>query len=316
MAALLDNPAPPWEEFSDAVGEAYFPHRLTVRSTVRTGGDATRADAGVLRSVALGPVRLARIGWGAEVSVESDHPGAWAVNVPRSGVLEARVGSRHVLSLDGQATLCPPDVSTRMTRWSADCSILGMRIDAGYLAGEVGTLVGRPVAAMPRQLDLRGDAARTWLALLTTVGSEVMREPALARDGAVVRRLGATLTAAFVLACFPDQPEAGTVRPRIVTQVLDAMEADPAADWTAADLAGVAGVGIRRLQDGFRRYAGTTPLAALQSIRLERVHADLLAGDVATVAEAAYRWGFGHLGRFAAAYRSAYGVAPSRTLRG
>ncbi|WP_278258467.1 helix-turn-helix domain-containing protein [Nocardioides convexus] len=45
------------------------------------------------------------------------------------------------------------------------------------------------------------------------------------------------------------------------------------------------------------------------------MHADLLAGRVGTVGEAASRWGFTHLGRFAAAYRGRYGVAPSDTLR-
>src|SRR5690606_9716453 len=115
-------------DFSAAVAEAYFPHELTV---LREG-----AGAAELRMVDLGPVRLTRIGWGAEVSVRSDHPGGWAVNVPRSGVLDARVSGRSVLSLEGQATVCPPDTQTLMSRWSADCSILGVRIDADYLADE------------------------------------------------------------------------------------------------------------------------------------------------------------------------------------
>jgi AraC-like DNA-binding protein len=34
-----------------------------------------------------------------------------------------------------------------------------------------------------------------------------------------------------------------------------------------------------------------------------------------TVADVAFRWGFNHLGRFAAFYRTRYGVPPSRTLR-
>ncbi|MCM0621195.1 AraC family transcriptional regulator [Nocardioides bruguierae] len=265
-------------------------------------------------------MRLARIGWGAEVAVESDHPGAdhpgaWAVNVPRSGVLEARVGGHHVLSLDGQATVCPPDVPARMHRWSADCSIVGMRVDRGYLAQEVASLVGLGTDRMPGQIDLRTDAGRAWLGLLGSIGTEAMRNPTLTRDRAVARRLGATLTAALVNACFPEEPECGTVRPRIVSRVLEAMEADPAREWTSADLAEVSGVGVRRLQQGFRRYAGTTPTQALLGIRLARVHADLLAGAAPTVAEAASRWGFSHLGRFAAAYREAYGVPPSSTLR-
>lgn len=307
-AATMPPPADPdLHDFSDAVAQAYFPHRLDVHR--RPSGPA------VLRAVDLGPVRLARIGWGSEVAVESDHPGAWAVNVPRSGVLEAQVSGRHVISLDGQATICPPDESTRMSRWSADCSIVGMRIDRDYLADEVTALIGLTADDMPRQLDLHADGGRAWLGLLTSIGTEALRNPALTGNPTVRRRLSGTLTAAFVTACFPEEPGCGGTRPRIVSRVLDAMAADPARDWTASDLAREAGVGIRRLQQGFRRYAGTTPTQALQEIRLARVHTDLLAGDV-TVADAAYRWGFTHLGRFAAAYRSKYGVAPSHTLRG
>ncbi|QYJ02992.1 AraC family transcriptional regulator [Nocardioides panacisoli] len=295
-------------EFSTAVGDAYFPHRLDVRGRPEVGAD--------LRAVDLGPVRLARIGWGSEVSVTSDHPGAWAVNVPRSGVLEAQVSGAHVLSLDGQATVCPPDEPTRMIRWSADCAIVGMRIDRSYLADDVTALVGLAADSMPRQLDLRSAEGQAWWGLLATLGSEALRNPDLVANPTVARRMAATLTAALVTACFPDEPGCGEARPRIVSRVYDAMEADPSRDWTAAEMAREAGVGIRRLQQGFRRYAGTTPTHALQEIRLARVHDDLLAGATDTVADAAYRWGFTHLGRFAAAYRAAYGVPPSATLRG
>lgn len=297
-----------YDRFSGDVTDAYFPHRLRVHRE-------PQHPLPTLRSVSLGPVRLARIGWGSDVAVESDHPGAWAINVPRSGVLEARIGERHVQSLDGQATVCPPDVRTRMTHWSADCSIVGMRIERAYLESEITSLVGLSGRQMPAQLDLHQGAGLAWVSLLTSIGGEALRNPALNADQTLNRRLASALTAALVLAAFPEQPDCGTVAPRIVSRVLDAMHEDPAADWTAGDLARIAGVGIRRLQQGFRRYQGTTPTAALQAIRLERVHADLLGGATTTVAEAATRWGFGHLGRFAAAYRAAYGVSPSETLR-
>lgn len=87
-------------DFSDAVARAYFPHELAIKRS-----PAGPAD---LRAVDLGPVRLARIGWGSEVAVESDHPGAWAVNVPRSGVLEATVGGHHVLSSTGRRRSARP----------------------------------------------------------------------------------------------------------------------------------------------------------------------------------------------------------------
>ncbi|MFD0476744.1 helix-turn-helix domain-containing protein [Nonomuraea thailandensis] len=61
----------------------------------------------------------------------------------------------------------------------------------------------------------------------------------------------------------------------------------------------------------------TTPLGYLRQARLARAHAELEAGDPAatTVAVIAARWGFFHPGRFALAYKAAYGRPPGGTLR-
>ena len=55
----------------------------------------------------------------------------------------------------------------------------------------------------------------------------------------------------------------------------------------------------------------------LRHVRLARVHEHLRQSDPAlhTVTETAYRYGFTHLGRFAAEYRARYGVSPRETLR-
>jgi transcriptional regulator GlxA family with amidase domain len=74
----------------------------------------------------------------------------------------------------------------------------------------------------------------------------------------------------------------------------------------------VAGVSARRLQEAFREHLGTTPMEYLRSVRLDRVHAELRCG-AGGVTETAHRWGFTHLGRFAAAYRERFGVLPSET---
>ncbi|WP_410468237.1 helix-turn-helix domain-containing protein [Amycolatopsis methanolica] len=58
-------------------------------------------------------------------------------------------------------------------------------------------------------------------------------------------------------------------------------------------------------------------MAYLQNVRLDRAHQDLLDTDPSrtTVTHVASRWGFTHLGRFAAAYRARYEEPPSRTLQ-
>lgn len=121
-----------------------------------------------------------------------------------------------------------------------------------------------------------------------------------------------------LLAAVPDA-DAGhaPARPRIVKRALDEMHGDPSRPWTASDMAEVAGVSIRRLQEGFREYVGASPRECLNDIRLARVREELLRGaDGFTVADVAMRWGLMHTGRFAAAYRRKYGESPSETLRG
>jgi transcriptional regulator GlxA family with amidase domain len=95
------------------------------------------------------------------------------------------------------------------------------------------------------------------------------------------------------------------------------MHAEPWRAFSAAELAGVAGVGVRVLQESFRQHVGMSPMAYLRRLRLDGVHAELSRADPwrVSVSEVAYRWGFTHLGRFAGAYRARYGVSPSQTLK-
>jgi AraC-like DNA-binding protein len=77
------------------------------------------------------------------------------------------------------------------------------------------------------------------------------------------------------------------------------------------------GVSVRSIQLGFKDELGLTPMAYLRERRLERVREELtdaVAGDGVTVTEVAERWGFNHLGSFAALYRQRWGESPSHTL--
>jgi len=87
---------------------------------------------------------------------------------------------------------------------------------------------------------------------------------------------------------------------------------------TTADLARLAGLSLRSLQEGFRRHFGTTPNSYLRGVRLDRIRAELLHADPVrtNVAEVARHWGFAHAGRFSAAYAERFGEYPSTTLRG
>jgi transcriptional regulator GlxA family with amidase domain len=98
---------------------------------------------------------------------------------------------------------------------------------------------------------------------------------------------------------------------------MDAIHDEPERPFSVADLAGIAGISVRSLQEGFRRHVGVSPMAYLQQVRLDLVRETLRHADPqqVTVAAVAHRWGFTHLGRFAQTYRARHGEHPSETLR-
>ncbi len=85
---------------------------------------------------------------------------------------------------------------------------------------------------------------------------------------------------------------------------------------TAADIAEHVGVSVRSLFAGFRKYRNTSPMRLLKELRLERVHHDLCnVGSDFSITQVALKWGFSHLGQFAADYQQRYGELPSATLK-
>ncbi|OBC08211.1 AraC family transcriptional regulator [Mycobacterium sp. 852013-50091_SCH5140682] len=305
MAAPVAPGSTDWDEVSDAVANAYFPHELHPLGHARAG--QARADG-----VDLGPIRIAHISWGAAVSVVTTHPGAYAVNIPVSGHLESVIGQDEFIATPERATIFPPDTPARIRRWSESCGIIGVRFDRDYLHREIHRVLAEPVNWPPHHLDLADGAGAAWVQLVRCLSGDMASE----QHPLVHEQLCAAITTAFVLAAMPESgTQASALRPRIVKRVVDQMREDPARAWTAGDMAQVAGVSVRRLQEGFRSYLGVTPRELLADIRLARVREELLHGtEGATVTGAAMRWGFTHTGRFAAAYRRKYGESPSQTL--
>ncbi|MCF3641602.1 AraC family transcriptional regulator [Rhizobium sp. TRM95111] len=104
--------------------------------------------------------------------------------------------------------------------------------------------------------------------------------------------------------------------PRHVRRAIDYMHEHIGDAITLEDLARISSVSTRTLQLGFKQFKESSPMSYLQSLRLEKVHGELkTACSGQTVADIALKWGFTHLGRFAAEYRERFGERPSATLR-
>lgn len=161
-----------------------------------------------------------------------------------------------------------------------------------------------------------------WRSLMGYLAKGVGSNPAMLDSPLVLHNVQRTVVAA-ALQTFPNSAADPTATPlaaatETVRRAIAYMEEHAGEPLDVTDVALATHVGPRALQRAFRRDLDVTPMRYLRTIRLERAHADLVAGDPerASVQEIALRWGFGHPGRFAVDYRARFGRSPSDTLRG
>jgi AraC-like DNA-binding protein len=146
-----------------------------------------------------------------------------------------------------------------------------------------------------------------------------------ARRAPLVLSTASQYLAACMLHAFPNSAVADTgaenqrdANSGTLRRAVAFIEANPDIDISLSDIARAACVTPRALQLAFRHHLETTPMAYLRRVRLDCAHQQLQAADPErdSVTAIAFRWGFASPSRFAAHYRDAYGIPPSRTLNG
>ena len=309
MAAPPDARVWDWEQVSRAAAEAYFPHELTLLG----GGTAPQPT---LRTLDLGPVLIGYVGWGADVAIACDYPNAYEINMPVSGRLESRGRHGTVTSTPGEATVFRADTPSLISHWDSTCTVLGVKFDARWLDREAEQVLDRDVVRagglLPDQLRLDAPAARDWQQLVTGLAEHLSGPARFSSSPHVREQLAGAVSACFLAATCPDERSYTTPRPRAFRAVVDALHDDPARTWTAAQMALLAGMSVRRLQEGFQQWVGCTPTEYLVGVRLQRASADLTGDPAVRISDVAARWGFSNASRFATAYRRRYGFPPSR----
>lgn len=162
------------------------------------------------------------------------------------------------------------------------------------------------------------DAIRQWRQTLAAA-SQVLRD---ADVSSLLWHEATRETAVAFVRMYP--PRANEIPPALsyprnarIRTAVDHIHAHAHEPVTISELAAIAGLSVRGLQDGFQRLLGTAPLAYMRQVRLDRVRDELLQRDpdTATVADIAHRWGFMHLGRFSGYYVQQHGEYPRETLR-
>jgi AraC-like DNA-binding protein len=224
------------------------------------------------------------------------------------------------------------------TRWAAgvfmpgrpvelDCgerfAQLSLMIPRDELQLELENLLGEELARpleFSAELDLTTPGGQTMIRALRVIDEASDQEGGPLAHPLAMQRLEQVLMHSLLFAqphnhsaALAGPSSAAGVRP--VSQAVELLRGSPAHPWTVAELAAEVSLSVRSLQEGFRRSLDTTPMAYLRRLRLEMVREELAAPGTVSVTEVASRWGFVHLGRFAAAYRSEFAERPSDTMR-
>ena len=111
--------------------------------------------------------------------------------------------------------------------------------------------------------------------------------------------------------------QAAAPAPWQIRRALAFIDAHTAGPLTVQDVADAIGIGLRSLQEGFRRHKAMSPHDYLKQARLNGVGAELLDPLSSRSIEAVARhWGFVNRGHFALDYRRTFGEQPSQTRRG
>lgn len=306
------------DEARQVIGERFYSNFIDVLGA----NTEFTAQYGI---AAFGPLTLGRLDFGADVRIRFGELGSYHVDIPLGGHMAWRQGPHtESVATPARAAVFQPSGHTTLDRVSGDCPLVAVKVDSKALHGQLEQLLGRTVRApvvLAPELDIAQGTGLSWVRMISTVSDEMQAGglpalPIVARPLQEALLTGLLLTAGHRYRDELDRP-VPALRPGPVKRALEAMHSMPQHPFTTAELAVVARVSVRRLQEAFQQYVGMAPLAYLTDVRLTCIHDELRRGapGEVSVSEAAHRWGFTHLGRFSARYRARFGELPSQTLR-
>jgi AraC-like DNA-binding protein len=248
----------------------------------------------------------------------------YVIQLPLRGRLEATIGTDRVVCDARQAAIASPTREQCLFRSEADNARMQFVLSQTVLIDQLTALLGEPPANVPDfapAIDLTSGHGRSLAQYLLMAAVDLDRADSMLAHPTTMGMFQQFIITGLLLS----QPHShfdsllrlsGPIAPHGVKRAIDYMEANLAQPIVLADIVAAAGIPGRTLLQHFRDSSGTSPMRYVRDMRMARVRQDLLrAHDGESVTEIALRWGFNHLGRFAAEYRRRFGETPSETRR-
>lgn len=233
----------------------------------------------------------------------------------RQGGLEAPVGR-------GCGYVVNPAPSLTKS-WTPDCRQLIVRVERDALERlvmrELGVDLDTPLefAFSPAALDGSGAALPR---LIAAIRGDESGENAWAPDPRSLAHAEDMLMS-MLLTHFPHSyserfRSLSACAPHYVRRAEAYIRANAREPITMDDLVAATRVSSRSLQNGFRRFRDTTPMAFIKAARLDLAREELLrSGDPGSVTRIALGCGFTHMSKFARAFKARFGELPSALVR-
>lgn len=253
------------------------------------------------------------------------HGDQYSVYMQMSGSTQWSVNNSEVIGSATHAMVANPGDRVRGVP-GVDSTLLVLSFGTVRTNAYLSRLRGREIGADIRfcsDFDLTAEVAARWHSAVQLLTTELYYSGSLLHQGIGIGPVEELLMSTLLYvqgSTYRDdlvsRPQ--TISRRTVRAAIEYIEAHLAERISLHDVVHAAGVSERTLQQGFRDELHTTPSAYIRSRRLDRIHevlTDSLPSDRVTVSDVALRWGYSHLGNFAAAYRTRFGESPSQTLR-
>jgi len=306
------------DQVRDFLGTHFTEHVLKVE------GHSQQVET-VLRAVSVGDVSVNYIEFAEPVEIEQTVPEPiFMIGRPLKGELEVRNGDDYISGGPPRGAVLSMNRPNLIRGFTPDLQFRVVRLERESLERQLSTWLDRELKEpvhfeFPLPADT--DAGRAWWGYV-----EHLWTNALNGTFAVAPLLlseASRMTKAMLLSLQPHnysaqlREGASAAAPFYVRRAEDYIHVHAGESISMEDLVAVSGVSARSLYAGFRRFRGTSPMAYLKWLRLERAHADLRSASPGetTVKQIALRYGFAHFGHFSDAYRRKFGQPPSQTLR-
>lgn len=276
-----------------------------------------------LLGMRFGTLMVGRLTYGTTIRVRTAEMTNLHVNIPIAGHATSVVGRQTVAADLHEAAVFSPGSAPAIT-WSETCSQLCLMVPPQSVELELEHLLGRRMTKPLQWAFVPSDKAGLTRALepaIRLLTAELDNPSEIGRVPAIGRHIEALVLSSLLLAHphnYSDQilRPAGVASRAAISRAAELVREFPGEAWTPTRLAREVHVSVRTLQEGFRSQFGEAPSVYLRRVRLARIRQVLAAATpgTTTVQAVATRYGFLHMGRFAAAYKQAFHESPSHTL--